>query len=85
MQNPKKCQIEELCYPIMIFGRLRSVQRLCQMRRLDLFTPREICNRAGQFEDTMIGTRRQVHLTHRSPLIFPLFRGIEFCQIALND
>jgi len=32
-------------YPITSFGRLRSVQRLCQMRGLDIFTSREIRNR----------------------------------------
>jgi len=37
----------------MIFGRLRSVQRLCQMCGLDVFTPRQVCNRARQFQDVM--------------------------------
>jgi len=66
MQNPKKRQIEELCYPIMIFGRLRSVQRLRQMHGLDLLAPRQIRNRARQFHAlrAMIGARRQIELRH---------------------
>ena len=37
---------------------LRTIlQRLRQMRGLDFFTPRQICNRARQFQDAMIGTR----------------------------
>jgi hypothetical protein len=37
------------------------------MRGLDLFTPRQIRNRARQFHAlrAMIGTRRQIELTHR--------------------
>jgi hypothetical protein len=29
------------------FGRLRSVQRVCQMHKLDLLTPRQIRDRAS--------------------------------------
>jgi hypothetical protein len=35
------------------------------MRGLDLFTPRQLRNRARQFQYAMIGTRGQIELTHR--------------------
>lgn len=37
------------------------------MRALDFFTPRQIRNRARQFQDAVIGTRRKIELTHRRP------------------
>jgi len=45
------------------------MQRLCQMRGLDLLTPRQVCDRARQFDASraLIGTRRQVELSHRRP------------------
>ena len=47
---------------------LRSIpQRLRQMRGLDFLTARQICNRARQFQDAMIRSCRQIHLTHRRP------------------
>jgi len=49
----------------MIFGRLRSVQRLRQMRGLDLLTSCQISYRPCQFQDAMISPGRQIHLTHR--------------------
>ena len=38
----------------MIFGRLRSVQCLCQMRGVYLLTPCQVSNRARQLQDAMI-------------------------------
>jgi hypothetical protein len=35
------------------------------MQGLDLFTPRQICDRTRQFQDAMVGTRQQTELTHR--------------------
>lgn len=40
------------------------LQRLRQMRRLDVLTPRQVCNGARQFQDTVIGARREIHLRH---------------------
>jgi hypothetical protein len=37
------------------------------MYRLDFVTLRQICNRPRQFQDVMIGTRRQIELRHRHP------------------
>jgi len=34
---------------------------------LDLFTPRQIRDDARQFQEAMIGARRQIELTHRCP------------------
>ena len=34
------------------------LQRLCQMRRLYLFTSRQVCNGAGEFQDAMISACR---------------------------
>jgi hypothetical protein len=56
--------IYEYLYPIINFGRLRSVQRLCQIHGLDLLTPRQIGNCARQFEDPVIQPRRQIALRH---------------------
>jgi hypothetical protein len=39
------------------------VQHPCQMRGLDVFAPREIGNRARQFEDAMIRARGQILLS----------------------
>jgi hypothetical protein len=45
---------------------LRTIlQRLCQMHGLDFLTPRQICNRACEFEDAMISARGELQLTHR--------------------
>ena len=43
------------------------LQRLRQMRRLDFITPRQIRNRARQFQKPIIGTRGQIVLRHRRP------------------
>ena len=46
----------------------RSIlQRLCKMHGLDLLTPCQISNGSGQFENAMIGARRQIELGHRRP------------------
>ncbi len=34
------------------------------MRGLDVLTTRQVCDRARQFEDTMIGARREIELRH---------------------
>jgi hypothetical protein len=34
---------------------------------LDFFAPSQIRNRAAQFQDAVIGTRRQIKLRHRRP------------------
>ena len=47
---------------------LRPVlQRLRQVHGLDLLTPRQVCNRARQFENAVICPRRQIELRHRCP------------------
>jgi len=43
------------------------MQHLRQMRGLDVYTPRQISNRAREFQDAMIGTCRQIELTHLHP------------------
>ena len=42
------------------------MQRLCQMCGLDVFTPRQISDRARKFHAlrAMIGARRQIELRH---------------------
>jgi hypothetical protein len=45
--------VAAIFYPTINFGRLRSVQRLRQMRRLDGFASTQICNRARQFQNAM--------------------------------
>jgi len=35
-----------------------------QMRRLDFITPRQICNRAREFQDAIMSTREEIELRH---------------------
>ena len=42
------------------------LQRLRQMTRLDGLTPRQVRDRARQFQDAVIGTRRELQLVHGS-------------------
>ena len=46
---PNSPKEKDCYYPIINFGRLRSVQRLCQMRGLDLNTPCQGCDGACEF------------------------------------
>jgi hypothetical protein len=40
------------------------LQCFSQMRGLDLLAPRQVCDRPREFQDTVIGTRRQIKLRH---------------------
>jgi len=49
------------------FGRLRSVQLLCQVNHLDFLTLRQIRNRVCPSQAAMIRPCRQIELTHPCP------------------
>ena len=41
------------------------LQRLRHVRRLDLVTPGQVGDCSGQFQDAVIGSRREIELAHR--------------------
>ena len=57
------------------------LQRLCQMRRLNCFAPRQVCYRAREFQDAVIGARRELQLAHgRFDQTLPGF--VQFTKLA---
>jgi hypothetical protein len=54
------------------------------MYGLDFFTPCQICNRPRQFQDTMIGTRRQIELRHRHPYQTLIIRQAQYDAFILQ-
>jgi hypothetical protein len=66
-RNPAKTMHSTMCGTFALnHCPLRSIlRRLGQVRRLDSFTSRQICDRACQFQDAVIGARREIQLAHR--------------------